>query len=300
MPAIEQLIADLDTRLASFRAEYAGLGLRAKVLQLVAILHKAKQMNVAVARESGCDAADARARIRLYFAHNVGVVLDAPELEVVSGISEYGRRIRELRVQDGYRILSCFSNDPENGVVLRSGQYLLLRTEPDTEAARRWHIANRIRRRTDLGSQARILEFLIASVGQIVTSEELHYVARAKEFGRRTRELRSEEGYAVATHYTGRPDLRPGEYILESGDRVAEPHDRHIPEAEQREAYTRDRNTCRTCGWERDMWTREDPRCLELHHVEHHAAGGANVAANLFVLCNKCHDEVHAGRLQLR
>lgn len=299
METIEQLIADLDKQLASFRTDYAGLGLREKVLHLVAILRKTRQMNIAVARESGCNASDARERIRLYFQHNVGVILDAPELEIVAGISEYGRRIRELRVQDGYSILSCHSNDVDGGIMLRAGQHILLRTEPDTEAARRWHIANRIRRKSNQGSQSRILEFLKTSVGQVVTSEELQYVARAAEFGRRTRELRSEQGYAIATHFTGRPDLQPGEYVLESSDRVAEPHDRHIPEAAQREVYERDHNMCRACGWNRDMWTRDDPRSLELHHVEHHMDGGKNTSDNLLVLCNRCHDEVHAGRLDL-
>ena len=52
------------------------------------------------------------------------------------------------------------------------------------------------------------------NVTRIVTTEELRYVEKSKEFPRRICELRTEEGYSIATFYTGRPDLRPGEYGL--------------------------------------------------------------------------------------
>jgi predicted HNH restriction endonuclease len=38
---------------------------------------------------------------------------------------------------------------------------------------------------------------------------------------------------------------------------------------------------------------------LELHHLEEHAEGGPNVKENLVCLCSRCHDDVHAGRIQL-
>lgn len=125
------------------------------------------------------------------------------------------------------------------------------------------------------------------------------FESKASEFGRRIRELRTEEGYPIATQFTGRPDLNMGEYVIESKDRIAEPHDRLIPFEVQKEVYERDDNTCRLCGWQREKWTRKDPRILELHHIQEHAAGGANVAQNLIVLCSKCHDEIHAGRRKL-
>jgi hypothetical protein len=290
----------IEQKLKQFGADYAGLNLRGKVLRLVDILYTTRKLNIAVVRADGCDANDARERIRLYFVQHVNTVLDAKELEVVSGIAEYGRRIRELRVQDGYRILSGSSNDPDSGLTLKPTEYVLIRPEPDKLAAHRWHLANRIRRDKSVGAKERILRYLKENVRQVVTSEELSYVSgSAKEFGRRTRELRTEEGYSVATRFTGRPDLSSGEYVLESLDRIAEPHDRHIPKEIQEKVYARDKNTCRACEWNRDKWTREDPRFLELHHLEHHAKKGPNDARNLLVLCNVCHDEVHAGRLDL-
>ena len=87
-----------------------------------------------------------------------------------------------------------------------------------------------------------------------------------------------------------------GEYILPSGERIAEPHDRHIPESVQKRVYERDENKCRLCNWNQSAWTQDDPRFLELHHLEPHEAGGENIEQNLAVVCNKCHDDVHAGR----
>lgn len=292
---VQDLIDDLDVKLATFKQDYTGLALRQKVLRLVSILKTTKQLNISVARDSGCDGSNARERIRLYLVEHAGVALAAAELEVVAGISEYGRRVRELRVQDGYKIFSCFSNDPSVGITLRRNQYLLTTAEPDLTAARRWHIANRIRKQPG-SSTSRLLDYLQANVGQVVTSEELYYVARVKDFPRRTRELRTEQGFSVATHFTGRPDLKQGEYVLENLDRIADSHDRHISDEVQERVYARDSDTCRLCQWNRAEWTRDDPRYLELHHVETHVSGGANDEENLVVLCNRCHDDVHAGR----
>ena len=117
----------------------------------------------------------------------------------------------------------------------------------------------------------------------------------AREFARRVRELRTEEGYAIATRFTGRPDLSVGQYVLQSVDRIAEPHDRKIRDKVQQAVYERDSNTCRICGWTIEKWSSTDPRILELHHLEHHEHGGQNVELNLIVICNRCHDEVHSG-----
>ena len=175
---------------------------------------------------------------------------------------------------------------------------MLLAAEPDVAAAERWSLANELRRRKDIGGSEKILDFFKANVGTVVTTEELKYVANdAAEFGRRTRALRTESGYAIATRYTGRPDLSVGEYVMESSDRVAEPHDRNIKKEIQRKVYERDSNTCQSCGWNRDLWTSDDPRILELHHRRSHKNHGPNTAENLCVLCNVCHDGVHANRI---
>jgi len=296
-PNIEQLIEEAEGTLDRYHRNYKGLSWREKVLVLVELTSSVKELGI----HSNMQAArvGARERIRLYLIQHIGVVISARELEVVSGISEYGRRARELRVQDGYKILTGHSNDPETGINLGPSEYLLLQPEPDLTASRRWSIGNRIRRETKGGASNRLLRYLQENVDQVVTTEELKYVAKTSEFGRRVRELRTEQGYAIATCFTGRPDLSMGEYVLESLNRVSEPHDRQIPFAIQKELYERAGNACQLCGWSRERWTREDPRILELHHLLHHATGGENTLENLVVLCSKCHDDVHAGRVEL-
>jgi hypothetical protein len=297
--SIEQIIADLDSKLAAFNVQYSHLPLRKKVLLLVEILQVTRKLNIGTLKDFGIDSSNAKERIRLYLIQFVGVPLDAIELEVVGSISNYGRRIRELRVQEGYQIISGPKEDQDSGISLRRNQYVLVRPEPDHTAARRWQIANGIRREPG-GGDARMLKYLRENVGQIVSTEELAYVAKIKDYARRVRELRTEAGFAISTCFTGRPDLKPGEYVLSSKERIAEPHDRHINIEVQREVFARDQNRCKNCNWSHAQWTNEDPRFLELHHRQHHSNRGANTADNLLVLCNRCHDEVHAKRLNLR
>lgn len=68
----------------------------------------------------------ARARLRRHFLSNVGRVMGSEELrEVSGGISEWARRVRELRTEEGYQILT--HNDLAN---LKPGQYLLNDPKP--------------------------------------------------------------------------------------------------------------------------------------------------------------------------
>lgn len=297
MNSIKVLIRETEKQLSYYKVNYQGLDWRNKVLLLVSISNNTKELG----KYSYLKAAKlaARDRLRLYLTKYVGIVLSSEELAVVSGISEFARRIRELRVQEGYKILTGYSNDPELGIQLGPSDYLLLDKKPDITAARRWHFANRIRNEKKGGSKKRILNYLLENVGQVVTSEELYYVANAKEFGRRTRELRTEEGYPIATKLTGRPDLRMGEYVLESKERIAEPHDRKVPFEVQKEVYSRAGNSCEICGWNHDKWRKGDPRILELHHLEEHAKGGKNTARNLIVTCSRCHDKMHSKKMKV-
>ena len=69
----------------------------------------------------------ARSQLRDYFLSNLGKILQADDLRTVSGnISEWARRIRELRDQEGFQILT--HNDRSD---LKPGQYLLLTAKPE-------------------------------------------------------------------------------------------------------------------------------------------------------------------------
>lgn len=67
----------------------------------------------------------ARTKLRNYFLQNVGVVLDSDTLREVAGISEWARRVRELRNEEGMNIVT--HNDRSD---LKPGQYVLVDTKP--------------------------------------------------------------------------------------------------------------------------------------------------------------------------
>ncbi|HAK72362.1 MAG TPA: HNH endonuclease, partial [Sporomusaceae bacterium] len=92
---------------------------------------------------------------------------------------------------------------------------------------------------------------------------------------------------------SGRSDLPVGVYVLEE-DKQAYEHDRKIPDPIRVEVLERDNFKCVECGWDRTMFSREDPRrMLELHHKQQHKDRGENTVENLMTLCNVCHDNVH-------
>ena len=62
----------------------------------------------------------ARDKLRAYFLEHVGEVLDSGTLRDTAGVSEWARRVRELRNEEGYQILT--HNDRSD---LKPGQYVL-------------------------------------------------------------------------------------------------------------------------------------------------------------------------------
>ena len=74
----------------------------------------------------------AKDRLRAYFEANVGVIISTRDLQKVAGTSEYARRIRELRDQEGMQIRSHHDRHD-----LKPGQYILenLNRIPKAEAA---------------------------------------------------------------------------------------------------------------------------------------------------------------------
>jgi hypothetical protein len=68
----------------------------------------------------------ARDKLRTHFLENVGRVMEVDELrKVAGGITEWARRVRELRNEEGFQILT--HNDRSD---LKQGQYLLVDPKP--------------------------------------------------------------------------------------------------------------------------------------------------------------------------
>ncbi|MDH6356120.1 hypothetical protein M2132_002483 [Dysgonomonas sp. PH5-45] len=66
-----------------------------------------------------------RAKLRDFLMENVGKVLDSDTLREVAGTSEWARRVRELRNEEGLNIVT--HNDRSD---LKPGQYLLVNLKP--------------------------------------------------------------------------------------------------------------------------------------------------------------------------
>lgn len=232
----------------------------------------------------------AMSRLIEYLLETQGQTIRGAELRLVAGIDEWARRVRQLRVEHGWLIRTGATD-----ARLRPDEYVLDADARDEDRAERWRIANRIRRDPTLTSaKAKILRFLEENVGRAVAGKELQYVAGdTKEWARRVRELRTEDGRIIQTGVTGRPDLRPDQYVLASLDQLPL-RERRITAEARAEVLNRDQYACTTCGWSRANWTGADARFIEVHHVHHHARDGSNQADNLVTLCNRCHDDRHA------
>ncbi len=311
--ALRQSLVEL---LTNFAEELRKSDLRAKVIALVPAFHKLRDLGSSLIPKD--EASSARERVIAYFRRYPRTVINGDELMVVSGIAEWARRVRELRVQFGWLIYSgmTFKDMAEDATAaedaeetasleaalgihpskIKPDQYVLMREEQDRHAAHRWNVLNEVRRKK-VSVTDKIIEYFRKNVGEEITGEELKYLAKdKKEWARRVRELRTQQGWPIVTKNSGRDDLAIGVYVLEE-DRQTFEHDRTIPDAVRVAVLQRDGFKCVKCGWNRSMLSPDDPRkMLELHHVRHHKDKGENTVDNLITLCNVHHDEEHRHR----
>lgn len=257
--------------------------LRERVRALVEMSHDSKEL--ALFHVKGLLAFDSAAeRILAYLQMFVGQEIEGEELEVVSGISEYARRVREWRVEFGWPIKHVGS------------RYILERDEPDAAKAGQWRTLNTIRRSGESARDKMLALFMAFPIGQPISTLQLRYVTDNMDM-RRVRELRTEFGWRIMTKNTGMPQLRPDQYVLVDPSAM-EPHDRHVDTETTIKVLQRDKNRCRKCGWHPDQRVTGDPRqYIELHHINWHSEGGANDVENLATLCNVHHKKVHTLKL---
>lgn len=229
----------------------------------------------------------AKRKIRDYLQAHLGKPVHGEELAAVSGIQEWARRVRELRVEEGYEIAE-----------LGSSTYRLDSAQPNVEKARQWQLANEIR---NAGGSAidRIGRFFEANVGEVVPREQVDYVSGIAEGSRRVRELRDEQGWPIASHID-EEDLQPGEYRLLSADPDdrRDPLQRLYPENLRQQVFERDNYTCEECGRNREkaLAAGDSRFYLEVHHrvavADELAAmpkAERNDMSNLVTLCHADH-----------
>lgn len=142
------------------------------------------------------------------------------------------------------------------------------------------------------GARAKLRQHFLANIGRIMDSEELRAIAGGiSEWGRRVRELRTEEGYQILTH-NDRGDLKPGQYILLDPKPIPA-FERAI--SKEVRAFVLDRNgfTCQMCGAVAGEIHPYDPtRKTRLHigHIIDKSQGGTDDPGNLRAICSVCNE----------
>ncbi|MFD8589102.1 HNH endonuclease [Streptomyces sp. NPDC059637] len=229
--------------------------------------------------------ASGREAILLYLRRHVGESVPADSLAGVSGIAEWARRVRELRVEFGWPIESGVNRDD-----LLYDHYRLTADEPDKDLADRWKVAKKARNLKkpggkDAAGRARLLHYLKEISPRPADKEQLAYVAKIQEWPRRLREL-EEEGWQIISNVDD-PTLPPGSYRLPTLEKRP-PRVREAIKLRYK-ILDRDRRTCQDCGR-----TPAQGASLQIHHVLPVHKGGKNDEENLITLCIQCHGGRHA------
>lgn len=139
-----------------------------------------------------------------------------------------------------------------------------------------------------MGARDRIRKYFEDRVGEKVTTNQIARVAHIREYARRIRELRDEEGMQIQS-FRDRPDLRPDEYILISLQRT--PRISHRIDKTQR-ARILERNgfTCSMCGMAAGDPDPYNPNRKITLHIDHINPDGPTTDDNLRVLCHNCNE----------
>ncbi len=142
------------------------------------------------------------------------------------------------------------------------------------------------------GSRAKLRAHILANIGRVLESDELREAAgNASEWGRRVRELRTEEGYQILTH-NDRSDLKPGRYLLLDPKPIPA-FERGI--SRETRAFVLDRNgfTCQMCGAVAGEPHPFDPTRktrLQIGHTIDKSMGGGDDPSNLRAICSVCNE----------
>lgn len=139
------------------------------------------------------------------------------------------------------------------------------------------------------GARTKIRAFLEAHVGEVVTTNQISDVAGIRDYQRRIRELRDEEGMQIRSH-VDLAALKPGQYLLETLDRLPA-IERSISPQLRAEILERNGFTCQQCGsaaGDPDPYVPGRKVRLHVDHIIPISQGGTDDRDNLRALCSTC------------
>lgn len=176
---------------------------------------------------AGNEGGSGRARMLGYLRYQVGKVVHTDELMIVAGIGDYPRRIRELRTDFGWPILSGLAvrdllmgaRDESADEYLKFGfmvpeEYILIEDRCDIDAIRRWALAPSIR--ASLADPlSRLESYLTQSPDQRVTAEELRNVSGNDPSWPEMLFRLQRDGMPIRSRFFGDTDVPAGIFIFQ-------------------------------------------------------------------------------------
>lgn len=138
-------------------------------------------------------------------------------------------------------------------------------------------------------AREKIKEYFLYNIGKVVDTNELAEEAGIRDYQRRIRELRREEGLNILSH-NDRADLKPGQYLLESQTPIPS-FGRGISYSQRARILARNGFTCQICGVGPGDPDPFDPTKKVRLHVDHIiplSEQGSNEDDNLRVTCSAC------------
>lgn len=227
------------------------------------VLEAVSDLRLAVARAYSGRAAPrrnggAQSAILDHLRLHLGQWVAGDELAAVSGIGEWARRVRELRVELGYEIEE------------QRGHYRLTAAAPDEARRARWQTVTEIREAKVGTPNDRARQLLERLVGQAVSLDDLSRAARAKDAQRLARELREVEQLPVEMPGDA-PDLGAYAVRLPSSREAFRlpPTQRLYGDELRARIFRRDGHRCSRCGHDHSSVrsTPEMPFYLLIRHV---------------------------------
>jgi hypothetical protein len=146
--------------------------------------------------------------------------------------------------------------------------------------------------RPRVGARDSIRAFLLKNLGRVIDKAELREASGgASEWARRLRELRNEEGYQILSH-RDRIDLKPGQYLLLTEERLPL-IDRAVSKELRARVLERNGFTCQACGaaaGDPDPYNPGRTIRLTIGHIIDASKGGKVEFGNLRAECSNCNE----------
>jgi hypothetical protein len=120
------LVAEVRGLLTQYEQLNAQVKLRDQIVLMTKIQEAVRLLGIAIGVRCGFSATSARARLLSYLQASPGQVIAGLELAAISGISEYGRRIREIREAGHVVLTGPNGKHPATGIALRPDEYVFV------------------------------------------------------------------------------------------------------------------------------------------------------------------------------